>query len=132
MQHNNPLHGFTLQRIVELLLEDAGSFSHLAVHLPMRCFSHEPSVKSALSFLRKTEWARQSTEQLFIKQQLYLDATERSVPALAQQSTPSTAPAKPRSSAPARNSAAKKINATPANATPAKVWTGWTVPAKKP
>ncbi len=124
MQQNNPLHGLTLQRIVELLVEDAGGFEKLAEFLPMRCFSHQPSVKSALSFLRKTDWARQQTEQLFVSQQLHLPAAERRVKPLAQQTTATAKPAKP-----ASGSAAKKPSSRPVE--PKKVWTGWTVPDKK-
>lgn len=124
MQQNNPLHGLTLQRIVELLVEDAGGFEKLAEFLPMRCFSHQPSVKSALSFLRKTDWARQQTEQLFVSQQLHLPAAERRVKPLAQQTAATAKPAKPASGA-----AAKKPSSRPVE--PKKVWTGWTVPNKK-
>lgn len=128
MQQNNPLHGLTLQRIVELLVEDAGDFAKLAEFLPMRCFSHQPSVKSALSFLRKTDWARQQTEQLFVSQQLHLPAAERRVKALAQQTAATAKPAKPTPSKSATASA-KKPSSRPVE--PKKVWTGWTVPDKK-
>lgn len=125
MQTNNPLHGFTLQRIVELLLEDAGDFAKLAEFLPMRCFMQQPSVKSALSFLRKTEWARQQTEQLFVTQQLHLAAAERRVKPLASQTAK---PASSRSTtAPAKSAAAPAKNKPPRSSEPQKVWTGWTV-----
>lgn len=146
MQHNNPLHGFTLQRIVELLVEDAGNFSTLASFLPMRCFQHEPSIKSALSFLRKTPWAREQVEQLFVKQQLHLEPLHRTIATLASQPAQAvaskTANAKPK----ADNNQTAPFKPTKASAgastrpkrqtlgeqQPAKVWTGWTVPAKKP
>lgn len=70
-QPNNPLHGFTLQRILELLLEHNGGFSGLAILLKLNCFSNQPSINSSLKFLRKTPWARTEVEQLFIRQQLY-------------------------------------------------------------
>lgn len=145
MQHNNPLHGFTLQRIVELLVEDAGNFATLAVFLPMRCFQHEPSIKSALSFLRKTPWAREQVEQLFVKQQLHQDAEHRTVATLATQPAQpvpgktanvklkadksQTAPFKTTKTATSSKPAGKRQ--TSGEQPPAKVWTGWTVPAKK-
>lgn len=128
MQQNNPLHGFTLQRIVELLVEDAGDFAKLAEFLPMRCFSHQPSVKSALSFLRKTDWARLQTEQLFVTQQLHLAATDRRVKPLAQQTATAAKPAK---STPSKSAAASVKKPSPRPVEPKKVWTGWTVPDKK-
>lgn len=69
-QQNNPLHGFTLQRILELLLEHQGSFAALAKQIPLKCFSSNPSIKSSLTFLRKTPWARTQVEELFIKLKL--------------------------------------------------------------
>ena len=71
-QQNNPLHGFTLAQVLELLLEHNGGFSGLARHIKLNCFSNQPSLKSSLTFLRKTPWARTEVEQLFIQQQLYL------------------------------------------------------------
>lgn len=70
-QHNNPLHGFTLQQILELLLEQQGGFAPLAKQIPLKCFSNNPSIKSSLTFLRKTPWARTQVEELFIKLKLY-------------------------------------------------------------
>jgi len=83
MQQNNPLHGFTLQRILELLLEDAGGFAPLALAVPIKCFSQNPSIKSSLTFLRKTDWARQQVEALFVEQQLHRDVAERTCKPLA-------------------------------------------------
>lgn len=71
-QQNNPLHGFTLAQILELLLEHNGGFAGLVRHIKLNCFSNQPSLKSSLTFLRKTPWARTEVEQLFIQQQLYL------------------------------------------------------------
>jgi uncharacterized protein (DUF2132 family) len=70
-QPNNPLHGFTLQQILELLLEQQGGFAALARQIPLKCFSNNPSIKSSLTFLRKTPWARTQVEQLFIQLKLY-------------------------------------------------------------
>jgi len=71
-QPKNPLHGFTLQTILELLLAHNGGFSGLAKQVKLNCFINEPSVNSSLKFLRKTPWARTEIEQLFVRQQLYL------------------------------------------------------------
>ena len=64
-QANNPLHGITLQTIVEQLLEHYG-WEELGRQIPIRCFRDNPSIKSSLIFLRKTEWARVRVEELFV------------------------------------------------------------------
>ncbi len=71
-QPKNPLHGFTLQQIVEQLLAHNGGFNGLAKLVKLNCFTKDPRVSSSLKFLRKTPWARTEIEQLFIRQQLYL------------------------------------------------------------
>lgn len=71
-QPKNPLHGFTLQRILELLLAHNDGFAGLARLIKINCFVKDPSISSSLKFLRKTPWARTEVEQLFIRQQLYL------------------------------------------------------------
>ncbi|KOS05493.1 transporter [Flavobacterium akiainvivens] len=63
---NNPLHGITLKKIVEDLVAFYG-FDTLAELININCFKKDPSVKSSLTFLRKTEWARKQVEQLYIK-----------------------------------------------------------------
>ena len=65
-QPNNPLHGVKLQEIVEYLV-DAYGFEELANRIPVRCFQFDPSVKSSLAFLRKTPWAREKVERLYLK-----------------------------------------------------------------
>lgn len=65
-QPNNPLHGITLQTIVEELVLRYG-FEKLSEMVKIRAFTHEPSVKSALKFLRRTEWARREVEELYLK-----------------------------------------------------------------
>ena len=62
----NPLHGITLQKIVEQLVEFYG-FDTLSELINIKCFKDNPSVKSSLTFLRKTDWARQKVEQLYVK-----------------------------------------------------------------
>jgi uncharacterized protein (DUF2132 family) len=64
-QPDNPLHGITLECIVENLVEHYG-WSGLAVKIPINCFSKDPSIKSSLKFLRRTPWARQKIEALYI------------------------------------------------------------------
>lgn len=64
-QKNNPLHGLTLEHIVTRLAEHYG-WDGLAQRIDIRCFKSEPSVKSSLKFLRKTPWAREKVEQLYI------------------------------------------------------------------
>lgn len=62
----DPLHGKTLQYIVEQLVAYFG-FDTLAELIPINCFKSNPSVKSSLTFLRKTPWARKKVEDLYIK-----------------------------------------------------------------
>ncbi|VAW67642.1 hypothetical protein MNBD_GAMMA08-3044 [hydrothermal vent metagenome] len=64
-QKNNPLHGITLQQIVESLVENYG-WVELGKRINIKCFNDNPSIKSSLKFLRKTQWARDKTEQLYI------------------------------------------------------------------
>jgi len=65
IQNQDPLHGFTLEKIVTQLAEHYG-WEELGKRISIRCFQSEPSVKSSLKFLRKTPWAREKVEQLFI------------------------------------------------------------------
>ncbi|MBN8682806.1 MAG: DUF2132 domain-containing protein [Chitinophagales bacterium] len=65
-QPNNPLHGKTLQMILEALHEHYG-WEGLAERIAIRCFTDEPSIKSSLTFLRKTPWARSKVEDLYCK-----------------------------------------------------------------
>lgn len=64
-QPNNPLHGVTLKAMVEFLVAHYG-WARLGARVPIRCFTHDPSVKSALKFLRQTEWARKQVEELYL------------------------------------------------------------------
>lgn len=65
-QPNNPLHGITLKTVVEELVEAYG-FEVLGRHVKIRCFTQDPSIKSSLKFLRKTQWARDKVEALYIE-----------------------------------------------------------------
>ena len=62
----DPLHGITLQKIVEQLVDYYG-FDTLVELIKIRCFNSNPSVKSSLTFLRKTDWARKQVEELYVK-----------------------------------------------------------------
>ena len=62
----DPLHGITLQTILEKLVAFYG-FDTLAELINIKCFKDNPSVKSSLTFLRKTEWARKKVEELYIR-----------------------------------------------------------------
>ncbi|MGN7809690.1 VF530 family DNA-binding protein [Flavobacterium sp. 22076] len=62
----DPLHGITLQKIVETLVDYYG-FDTLGELIPIKCFISNPSLKSSLTFLRKTDWARKKVEDLYIK-----------------------------------------------------------------
>ena len=65
-QPNNPLHGITLKQIVEELVAYHG-WEALGEQVDIRCFTHNPSLKSSLKFLRKTPWAREKVEALYIE-----------------------------------------------------------------
>ena len=64
-QPKNPLHGKTLEFIVTTLVEHYG-WERLGREIDIKCFNNDPSVKSSLKFLRKTPWAREKVEQLFL------------------------------------------------------------------
>jgi uncharacterized protein (DUF2132 family) len=64
-QPRNPLHGVTLETIVRALEAQYG-WAGLASRIPVRCFTHDPNVKSSLTFLRKTPWAREKVEGLYL------------------------------------------------------------------
>ena len=61
----DPLHGLTLQALLEALVTAYG-WPGLAERIPLRCFSHEPSIGSSLKFLRRTPWARETVEGLYL------------------------------------------------------------------
>jgi uncharacterized protein (DUF2132 family) len=63
----DPLHGITLERIVNALVARHG-WAVMGDRIPIRCFQINPSVKSALTFLRKTDWARKRVEAWFIEE----------------------------------------------------------------
>ena len=64
-QANNPLHGKTLAHILEKLVEHHG-WEKMAAKININCFKSNPSIKSSLKFLRKTPWAREKVERLYL------------------------------------------------------------------
>jgi len=65
-QPYNPLHGITLKALVTELVEYFG-FDALGKEINIKCFTQDPSIKSSLTFLRKTPWAREKVEAFYIK-----------------------------------------------------------------
>ena len=65
-QPNNPLHGVTLEMIVTRLVARHG-WQQLGRIINIKCFTHEPSIKSSLKFLRRTPWAREKVEALYLQ-----------------------------------------------------------------
>jgi uncharacterized protein (DUF2132 family) len=63
---NDPLHGITLETIVKYLVDHFG-WEELGEIIPINCFRSNPSVKSSLTFLRKTPWARKKVEELYLE-----------------------------------------------------------------
>ncbi|MBC8503972.1 MAG: DUF2132 domain-containing protein [Chloroflexi bacterium] len=65
-QPNNPLHGITLEMMLNWLVDQYG-WEKLGKWIPIQCFRNDPSIKSSLKFLRRTPWARQKVEDLYLK-----------------------------------------------------------------
>ena len=72
-QSSDPLHGITLETIVTQLVEYFG-FDELGQRIRIRCFTDDPSIKSSLKFLRKTPWARDKVENLYLRYQKKITA----------------------------------------------------------
>ncbi|MCL1121616.1 VF530 family protein [Shewanella seohaensis] len=87
-QSNNPLHGITLEAIVTQLVEHYG-WEELGARIKIRCFTEDPSIKSSLRFLRKTDWAREKVEYLYLK------TNKLPLPAAKSSNAPAKKPAKP-------------------------------------
>lgn len=64
-QNNNPLHGITLETILNRLVDFYG-WTKLGKHIDINCFNIDPSIKSSLKFLRKTPWAREKVENFYL------------------------------------------------------------------
>ncbi|HUQ72601.1 MAG TPA: VF530 family protein [Planctomycetaceae bacterium] len=78
-QAHNPLHGVTLAMMLERLVAHYG-WDELGKRIPIRCFTHDPSLKSSLSFLRKTEWARARVEALYLSCHQQIKLTDGTKP----------------------------------------------------
>ena len=92
-QPNNPLHGLTLEAVVTQLVDSYG-FPYLAERVKINCFKSDPSIKSSLKFLRRTLWAREQVEKLYVAK-----FTKASHPPLDKSASsrpkPASRPAKP-------------------------------------
>lgn len=75
-QPNNPTHGVTLEMMLTLLVDVYG-WEELGRLIRVRCFNHDPSFKSSLQFLRKTPWARDKTERLYVYAKRQKDKADR-------------------------------------------------------
>lgn len=65
-QPNNPLHGVTLEAMLNALVKHYG-WKNLGLIIVIRCFNENPSISSSLKFLRKTPWARKKVEELYLE-----------------------------------------------------------------
>ena len=65
-QSNDPLHGKTLEFILNELVDNVG-WEHMGHLVPIRCFNNDPSIKSSLKFLRRTPWARKKVEEMYVE-----------------------------------------------------------------
>jgi len=65
-QPNNPLHGKKLEQILNELVENYG-WEHMGFKVDIRCFNYDPSIKSSLKFLRRTPWARNKVEEMYLE-----------------------------------------------------------------
>ena len=74
-QPNNPLHGMTLEKILNELVEFYG-FPELSNLIDINCFKSDPSIKSSLTFLRRTPWARTKVENLYLSYKRELNANQ--------------------------------------------------------
>lgn len=61
----DPLHGITLEKVLSALVEHYG-WEELGLMINIRCFQYDPSIRSSLTFLRKTPWARRKVEELYV------------------------------------------------------------------
>lgn len=65
-QPNNPLHGITLEKMLNDLVDHYG-WEYMGYNINIRCFTQDPSIKSSLKFLRRTPWARTKVENLYLQ-----------------------------------------------------------------
>jgi len=67
--NNDPLQGVTLKMIVSELVEQYG-WEEMGKNIDIRCFTHDPSISSSLKFLRRTPWARDKVEEMYLRWKL--------------------------------------------------------------
>lgn len=67
MTAGDPLHGITLETILKTLVKQIG-WTAMGKAVEIRCFTHDPDIKSSLTFLRRTPWARAKVEELYLRQ----------------------------------------------------------------
>ena len=75
-QPNNPLHGLTLKAVVEDLVARYGWYE-LGERIQIRCFTQNPTINSSLKFLRKTQWARDEVEALYVEDQRMIERNRK-------------------------------------------------------
>jgi uncharacterized protein (DUF2132 family) len=73
-QPNNPLHGITLEKLLTELVTFHG-WQSMGQQIDIRCFTHDPSIASSLKFLRRTPWARERVEAMYVAMRIH-DATQ--------------------------------------------------------
>lgn len=66
MDNPDPLHGVTLEKVLRHLVGEIG-WEEMGHRIPIRCFTHDPSISSSLKFLRRTPWAREKVEALYLR-----------------------------------------------------------------
>ena len=79
LQPRNPMHGLTLESVVAALVAHYG-WAGLGERIPARCFTSDPSIGSSLKFLRKTPWAREKVEGLYLFMQRDIRRSKRETP----------------------------------------------------
>jgi uncharacterized protein (DUF2132 family) len=67
---NDPLHGVTLKMMLVELVEEYG-WEEMGRRIDIRCFTHDPSIASSLKFLRRTPWARDKVEEMYLRKTLF-------------------------------------------------------------
>ncbi len=76
-QRNNPLHGITLETLLTALIGHYG-WDGLAERIPVNCFMNNPDIKSSLKFLRRTPWARNKVEMLYLASKIDINSQSTS------------------------------------------------------
>ena len=88
-QHRNPLHGVTLEKMLEGLVEHYG-WQTLGSRVRIKCFNDNPTIKSSLTFLRKTPWARQKVEEMYLSMVQFQARAAKRLPPSMSETSPKT------------------------------------------